>query len=315
MTGRATVLVTSRSFGGGAEDPAATLAAHGLEVARGPADHDPEALAPLLAGAVAWIAGSGPVTDDHLRAAPRLRIVARYGTGVDAVDLDAARRREVVVTNTPGANASAVAEHTVALMLACLRQVVDADRQVRAGRWSSMRGRELGAATVGLVGLGAVGRRVAGLVAGFGSTVLAHDPAVAGAADAGDVEMVALERVWVRADVISLHCPPAPRPLVDRPALARMRRGTVIVNTARAGLLDEGAVADALHADDLGALGADVLGGDDRSPSPLRDAPRTVLTPHCAAQTVEAVDRMGRAAVDEVVRVVAQDRPPRHRVA
>lgn len=284
--------------------------------ARGPADHDPDALAPLLAHAVAWIAGTGPVTEEHLRLAPDLRIVARCGMGVDAVDLDAARHRAVVVTNTPEANAVAVAEHAVALMLACLRRVVSGDRQVRAGRWPAMRGRELGACIVGVVGFGTVGWRVAALVRGFGATVAAHDPFV----DAADAPLLPFDALLERADVVTLHCPPAAGPLIDSAALGRMRRDAVLINTARASLLDEDAVAGALERGDIVALGADVLAGRggpdaDGAPSPLLTAPRTVLTPHCAAQTDQAIDRMGQAAAAEVIRVVVEQVAPRHRVA
>ena len=319
MIQRGTVVVTSRSFGHGTSDPGADLTASGLEVTRGPADHDPGALGPLLGSAVAWIAGSGPVTEEHLRLAPDLQIVARYGTGVDAVDLDAARRRRIVVTNTPEANADAVAEHTVALMLACLRHIVTADRHVRDGEWPAVRGRELGASTVGVVGFGAVGRRVAGLVEGFGATVVAHDPF----ADMTGVEALALDELLARADVVSLHRPPGPAPVIDAAALERMPDGAVLVNTARASLLDEDAVAAALDGGRLGAVGADVLRGVDDpdapaagdGPSPLLTAPRTVLTPHCAAQTDQAIDRMGAAAVAEVIRVIVDRTTPLNRVA
>lgn len=310
MTRAASVVVTSRSFGDGATAVDATLATHGLEVTRGPADHDPAVLAPLLREAVAWIAGTGPVTDEHLRLAPNLRIVARYGTGVDAVDLDAARRRDVIVTNTPGANADAVAEHTIALTLACLRHIVAADRQVREGQWPAVRGRELGASTVGIVGFGEIGRRVAGIVTGFGATVVVHDPFV----DAAGATSLPLDALLERADVVSLHCPPASAPVIDAAALQRMRPGAVLINTARASLLEEDAVAAALQRGTLGALGTDVL---ERfaAPSALLAAPRTVFTPHCAAQTDQAIDRMGAAAVAEVVRVVIDETAPLHRVA
>lgn len=306
-----TVVVTSRSFGAGRSDPAAALAAHGLAVVRADVDHDLDALAEPLSGAVAWIAGAAPVTAAHLERAPALRLLARYGTGVDAVDLDAARHRGVMVTNTPGANAAAVAEHTVALMLACLRHVVAADRRVRAGQWPAMRGRELGAATVGIIGLGEVGRRVADLVGSFGATVVVHDPFV----DVRKATSLPLEALLARADVVTLHRPPGDAPVIDAAACARMRDDAVLINTARPGLVDEAAVAAALHAGELGAVGTDVVEGAVGAPSVLLSAPRTVVTPHCAAQTIEAVDRMGGSAVDEVVRVIVDGAAPAHRVA
>jgi D-3-phosphoglycerate dehydrogenase / 2-oxoglutarate reductase len=172
------VLVTSRSFGSGDADPEADLTEAGLRVVHGDASHDLDALRPDLADALAWIAGAGPVRADHLDHAPALRIVARYGTGVDTVDLEAARARGVVVTNTPGANADAVADHTLTLLLACLRQVVDADRALRHGDTSRRVGRELSGLTVGLIGLGRVGQAVATRLTALHVTVLGHDPAV-----------------------------------------------------------------------------------------------------------------------------------------
>src|ERR1700749_2849398 len=161
------VLVTSRSFSTGTQDLVERLRAAG---------HDLAALDEPLGRAVGWIAGTGPVTAEHLRRAPQLRVVARYGVGVDAVDLVAAAARGVVVTNTPGANSDAVADHALALLLARLRDVPCGDRRVRRGDWSARRGRELGSLTVGVLGFGRIGRGVARRLAGFGATVLAHDP-------------------------------------------------------------------------------------------------------------------------------------------
>ena len=137
------ILVTSRSFGSGKNDYSAQLAALGHQVVSGSPNHDLEALTADLADTDAWIAGTGPVTGAHLDRAPALKVIARYGVGVDAVELDAAAARGIVVTNTPGANSGAVADHTVALLLAAARQVAEGDRRVRRGDWRAIRGREL----------------------------------------------------------------------------------------------------------------------------------------------------------------------------
>ena len=181
------MLVTSRSFSSGDLDLAGELTGAGCSSLTGPSDHDLEALRPLLASATAWVAGAGPVTADHLDAAPNLQIVARYGVGVEAVDLAAAAERGVLVTNTPGANSGAVADLAVALILAALRDVAAGDRGVRAGRWAVRRTRQLGQLTVGIVGLGRIGREVAARLSGFGSTLLGYDPWVpqAGTGPAG----------------------------------------------------------------------------------------------------------------------------------
>ena len=247
-----TVLVTSRSFGSGEADPTGWLRTRGLDVVRADRGHQLAELRPLLAAAIGWIAGTAPVTRDHLEAAPRLRVLARYGSGVESVDLEAAARRGVVITNTPGANAEAVADHTVALMLAALRHLVEADRERRSRRPGVFVGRELGALPVGLVGFGHVGRAVARrLRSGFGTRVLAVDPAVHPTVlEAAGVGPADLPTVAAACDVVSLHLPGGPRPVIDAGFVAAMRRHAVLVNTARGGLLDEAAVASALVSGD-----------------------------------------------------------------
>lgn len=282
-----------------------------MEVVHGPVDHDLATLAPLLRPACAWIAGVAPVRADHLELAPALQIVARYGTGTDAVDLDAARRRGVTVTNTPGANAEAVADHTLALVLAVLRRVVDGDHAVRSGESPRLVGRELSSLEVGLVGFGAVGRAVARRMTALGSRVHVADPALtADVAARSGVTLTTLDDIVARCDVVSLHLPGDGRPVLDASRIERLRPDAVVINTARASLVDEEALASALAEKRVGGAGLDVLSAPD---SPLGDAPRTVLTPHVAGQTTEAVDRMGTMAVEEVLRVLAGEQP-RHRV-
>ena len=262
----------------------------------------------------AWIAGTGPITTEHLDLAPRLAVIARYGVGVEAVDLAAATERGIVVSNTPGANAEAVADHTVGLALAALRSTVDGDRRVRSGDWTVRRGRELGRSTVGIVGFGRIGRGVARRLQGFGSDVLATDPFV----PAEDVrragaEPATLDEIFAKADVITLHAPGG-QVIVDEERIARLRRGAVIVNCARPDLVDEPALAAALADGRVGAYAADVLTGDTAGhDSPLLDAAladRVVITPHLAAQTTQAVDNMGAMALESALAVLAGEPAP-----
>jgi D-3-phosphoglycerate dehydrogenase len=308
------VLVTSRSFSSGDLDVAAELSAAGCRLVTGPSDHDLGVLRPLLASATAWIAGTGPVTAEHLDAAPALQIVARYGVGVDAVDQAAAAERGVLVTNTPGANTGAVADHALALMLAALRDVASGDRAVRAGQWTVRRTRQLGGLTVGIVGLGRIGREVAARLGGFGSTVVGYDPwAAPDELDRLNIESVELAELARRSDLVTLHAP-GDVVLVDASFLAQAKAHLVLVNTARAALVDEAAVADALRTGRLRTYATDVLGSESGSrDNPLLAADlvdRTLFTPHAAAQTVEAVDRMGRGAVDCVLAHLRGERPP-----
>ena len=252
-----------------------------------------------------------------MRAAPRLKVVARYGVGTEAVDLDAARRRGIPVTNTPGANAEAVADHAVGLMLAALRFIPDGDRRVRRGDWSVRRGRELGAATVGIVGFGRIGQGVARRLSGFGSRVLAADPFLPAQriAESG-AEAVDLDELFRAADVITLHAPGG-QMLVDADRLSGIRGGTVLVNTARPDLVDERALALALRDGRLGAYAADTLDGDTAaSAGPLLAedlADRVIVTPHLGAQTTQAVDNMGSISLDDVLAVLRGE-APRHPV-
>jgi D-3-phosphoglycerate dehydrogenase / 2-oxoglutarate reductase len=307
------ILATSRSFSDGDLDLVARAEAAGHEIVRGPAHHDLADLVPLLADAEGWIAGTGPVTDEHLAAAPHLRIVARYGVGTEAVDIAAAERRGIPVTNTPGANADAVADHAVGLMLAALRFIPDGDRRVRNGDWSVRRGRELGAATVGIVGFGRIGQGVARRLGGFGCTVLAADPFLPAEriAELGATP-VDLDELFRAADLITVHAPGG-QTLVDAARLDGIRPGTVIVNTARPDLVDEGALAGALRDGRLSAYAADTLAGDTAgSASPLLAADladRVTVTPHLGAQTTQAVDNMGSLSLDDVLSVLTGGAP------
>ncbi|MGC0363473.1 D-3-phosphoglycerate dehydrogenase [Rhodococcus sp. 27YEA15] len=308
-----TVLVTSRSFSSGSLDLTAALESAGLNVVRGPADHNLEALAPALADAVAWIAGTGPVTAEHLQRAPHLRHIARYGVGVDAVDLGDAGNRDILVTNTPGANSDAVADHTIALILAALRGVASGDRGVRTGDWRVTRTRELGTLTVGIIGLGRIGRGVAARLSGFGTKVVGFDPWVpAEQMRELGIEPVDFGDIAQRADIVSLHTP-GDQVIIDSKWLDRIPAGRILVNTARANLVDENALADALRTRHVLAYAADSLSvesGQGESPLLAEDlAAWTIFTPHSAAQTVEAVDNMGGAATEAVLAVLRGETP------
>lgn len=307
------ILVTSRSFSDGDLDLVGRAAQAGHRILRGPAHHDLDELRPLLHGADAWIAGTGSITDEHLDAAPKLKVIARYGVGTESVDLDAARRRGIPVTNTPGANADAVADHAVGMMLAALRFVPDGDRRVRDGDWTVRRGRELGAAVVGIVGFGRIGQGVARRLGGFGPRVVAADPFLsAELIRANGAEPVDLDELFRIADLITLHAPGG-QLLVDAGRLARMRRGTALVNTARGDLVDESALAEALRDGILSAYAADTLDGDTAAhASPLLDpalADRVIVTPHLGAQTTQAVDNMGSLSLDDVIAVLKGTEP------
>ncbi|MFC7327435.1 phosphoglycerate dehydrogenase [Marinactinospora rubrisoli] len=314
----ATVLVTTPSFGRFSPDPRAVLETAGC-VVRVPGPPHPlseRQLRESAADAEALIVGLDPVTDEVLAAAPRLKVVAKHGVGVDNIDVAAAARRGIRVVNAPATNTDAVADLAFALILACARQVVAGHASVTGGGWGPLFGPELAGKTLGVLGYGRIGQQVARRAAGFRMRVLAHDPfwpdsdiARAGAVPAGLDECVAA------ADVLTLHMPATPGapPVLSRERLATMKPHAILVNTARGGLVDEVALAEMLHAGRLGGAGMDVYATEPPGDGPLVGAPRTVLTPHIGACTHEANRAMGTTVAADVVRVL-QGREPEHPV-
>lgn len=315
MTPHPVVLVTTRSFSTGARDVAADLATAGCEVVRGAVDHDLTAIGEPLSRAVAWIAGTSPVTATHLAVAPHLRVVARYGVGVDKVDVNAAAEQGVVVTNTPGANTASVADHTVALLLASLRGVIRGNSAVRRADWRAWRARDLRALTVGLLGFGRIGQATAARLLGFGATVLAADPAIdSGIAAARGVELVPPDALPGGCDAVCLHLPGG-QLVVDSQWLSRSQGPLWLINTARADLVDEAALAMRMRTRSDLFYAADTLQQEhgDAPGSPLLAddlADRVIITPHLAANTLEAVDQMGAMVVANVLAVLHGTTPP-----
>jgi D-3-phosphoglycerate dehydrogenase len=267
----------------------------------------PGDLAAALADADALIVRSATRVDAALiAAAPRLRVIARAGTGVDNVDVEAASARGILVLNAPGANSVSVAEHTFALMLACARHLPRADALVKAGRWEkrSLVGLELRGKTLGIVGLGRVGQEVAARAIAFGMSVVAHDPFISEqVAAALGVELADLDEVCGRADFLTLHLPatPATRKLVDAARLARCKPGVVIVNTARGELVDEEALRAAIESGRVAAAGLDVFDPEPPADTRLVGLPQVVATPHVAASTREAQELVGLETATSVI--------------
>jgi D-3-phosphoglycerate dehydrogenase len=238
------------------------------------------------------------VDAEVLAAAPKLKIVARAGVGLDNVDVDAATERGVLVVNAPTSNIHSAAEHALALLLAAARQVTAADASLRAHTWkrSSFSGTEIFGKTVGVVGLGRIGQLVGQRLTAFGADVIAYDPYVspARAAQLG-VELVSLDELLTRADFISVHLPKTPETagLIDKEALAKTKPGVIIVNAARGGLVDEEALAEAVSSGRVRAAGIDVFAKEPCTDSPLFELPQVVVTPHLGASTAEAQDRAG----------------------
>jgi phosphoglycerate dehydrogenase-like enzyme len=285
----------------------------GLELAVHPREGNrtSDELVELCRGAVAVIADADPFDAAALAQLPELRIIARTGVGLDSIDLPAASAAGIPVTVTPGTNDETVADHALALMLAALRRLSDQDAQVRGGGWRdfSLLGPQLHGATVGIIGYGAIGRAVGRRLRGFGAELLIHDPPLADA----DAPLVELDELLRRSDVVTVHAPntPATNGLIDARALALMKPGAVLVNTARGPLVDEDAVAAALHSGALGFAALDVFEIEPPIGRPILSAPRTLFSPHIAGSSDASHLGMSRMATESVLARL-QGRRPEH---
>jgi phosphoglycerate dehydrogenase-like enzyme len=265
---------------------------------------DESELRRLLPGCVGYLAGVEQVSANVLENAPGLRVISRNGVGVDNIDLAAARRLGIAVCKAAGANARGVAELALAHVLALARWVPFSDQSIKAGGWERRKGVELIGKTLGIVGCGHVGRLVAKLALGFEMKVLAYDVMPDRSfAPSPDFRHAPLDEVLAKSDVISLHCPgpPGGKPLIDAAALARMKKGVLLVNTARADLIDGAALAAALQSGQVAGAATDVFKSEPPKDDPLVASDRVIATPHLGGFTEESVDRAVQIGVDNLL--------------
>lgn len=267
-------------------------------------------------GASALITFIGDAVDEELLAAagPELKLVANFAVGYDNVDVSACTARAVLVSNTPDVLTDATADFAFALLLAVARRVHQAHEFVASGTWqgwepTQLLGLELGGATLGIVGMGRIGQAVARRGAGFGMDVVytaRSDRGIAGA------RRLPLDELLSTADFVSVHCPltPSTRGLIGAEALARMKPTAVLVNTARGGIVDDGALAEALRSFRLWGAGLDVFEGEPRLNPALLELPNVVLAPHAGSATIQARSAMARLCVQAVLDVMSGATPP-----
>jgi D-3-phosphoglycerate dehydrogenase len=248
-----------------------------------------------------------PMTADLIGRLPRARIIARYGIGVDNVDLDAASRAGITVTNVPDYSVQEVAAHAVALMLGLIRRIPQADSLVRSGAWGidGLRPiRRISELTFGLIGLGRIARQVAASIEALGGRLIASDPFVGPAP--GLPTLVSLDDLIADSDIISVHAPltPETRGLFDATRLARMRRGAILVNTARGPLVVLDDLVESLRSGHLGGAGLDVFDTEPLDPSRIAGVPNLLVTPHMAYYSEESLLESQRKAATQVVKVL-----------
>lgn len=270
-----------------------------------------------LAGAHALIVRSATTVDaEMIAAAPELQVIGRAGIGVDNIDLDAARARQIVVVNAPAANIISAAELTMALLLAQARHVPEADALTRSGVWDRGRftGVELYGKTLGIIGVGKIGSLVAERARAFGMRVVGYDPYLDADAirERGVEPILTLVDLYETSDFITVHLPRTGETigLLGAEAFARMKRGVGILNVSRGGIVDEAALAAAIVSGQVGSAGLDVFDNEPLTESPLFDLPQVVITPHLGASTVDAQDKAGTDVASAVLAELHGDVSP-----
>jgi D-3-phosphoglycerate dehydrogenase / 2-oxoglutarate reductase len=294
-----TVLITTSSFGERDNDAVTALTAANISLVLNPFGRrltEDEAYELLSKhNPIGIVAGVEPLTERVLSAAPALKALARCGTGMDSVDVVAAEKRGIRVSRTPDAPAAAVAELTIGLIFSVLRRIAEADRTMRGGGWKSLTGGLLGAGTLGLVGYGRVGRRVASIVSPTGAKIIACDPHLTSA----DVPLVPLDELLKASDVVSLHSVGGSVRLGSR-EFAMMRKGAILINTARGDLVDESALIEALKSGHLAGAGLDVFETEPYK-GPLASIDTAVLTAHMGSYAAETRAEQEREALFNLV--------------
>lgn len=310
------VLVTPTSFG--RDDPRLR---EKLEAAVGEVIYNPTSrplssaeLVELLPGCHGYIAGLDTIDRTALESADQLKVIARYGTGVDRVDLDAAKEQGIIVTNTPGANTVSVAELAIGLMLALVRGIPQANTATKNGEWPRLRGTLLEGKVVGLIGFGAIGQAAARCLQGFNCTLVAHDPFPNyEAAQTLNATLLPLVEVLRQADILSLHLPvmPETRGMVNEEFLGQMKPGAILVNTARGEIINEADLLAALQNGHLSGAGLDTFASEPPgADSPLLQLPQVIATPHTGAHTDGATNAMGWGALRNLLPALRGEQPP-----
>ncbi|WP_420006405.1 phosphoglycerate dehydrogenase [Arenibacterium sp. LLYu02] len=302
------IAITPRSLSGAGHPSLSLLTDQGYELVFPAPGQTPteEALLSSVPGCVGWLAGVEPIPARVLDHADGLRVISRNGVGVNNIDLAAAERLGIAIERAAGTNARGVAELAITLMLAGFRHVPWSDAQLHQGKWERRKGIEAEGRTLGIIGCGAIGQTVARIAIGLGMKVLGYDPFPPKDFAPEGFRMASLDEIFQLANAISLHCPPSDKPLVDLQVVASLKPGVVMINTARAELIDEAAVLRGLKDGQISCLATDVFRTEPPEASELHSHDRVIMTPHAGGFTEESVTRATNTAVHNLLKVLGQ---------
>lgn len=306
-----TILITTSSFGMESDEIKA-LEASGYKVSLNPFGRrltEDEVSSLLTEDVIGMIAGVEPLTEAVINAAPSLRVISRCGAGLDSVNLEAAQSAQIAVLNTPAAPAPAVAELTIGMMLDVLRGISLQDRALRRAEWVRPQGGLLGAKKIGLLGYGHIGKLVASIASSFGAEIIAHDP-FAEPSDKDIATLVSFDQLLAEADIISLHTPYLPKlhHLFNAEVISRMKKGAILINAARGGLIEEDALYNAISSGQLSGAALDVF-EDEPYTGKLTELDQIVLTAHVGSYARETRVLQEAEAVINLMQALGLEAP------
>jgi D-3-phosphoglycerate dehydrogenase len=267
-----------------------------------------EELINLLPDCVGYLAGVEKVSAQAMKAAAQLRVISRNGTGVDNIDIEEARKRNITICRASGRNARAVAELTIGLMFSLARWIPFSDQAIKNGRWERRLGFEIAGKTLGVIGFGQIGRIVSGLATALGMKVLAYDVLQPQLPQSDQFRFTSFDEMLEQSDIITLHCPPSGNgnPLIGESAIRLMKKGILIVNTARHELMDQAAIAAGIERGQIAGAAWDVFAVEPPPPAPVLISDRVIVTPHIGGYTTQSMDRVMDTAVDQLLQALAK---------
>ena len=298
------ILISTSSFNVSDNQFLKLLAERGFELILNPHGRrlsENEVMDLLKNNVIGMIAGLEPLTRQALKSAKNLKVISRCGTGIDNVDVEAAKENQITVYTTPEAPVSAVAEFTLGLILSVLRRITEADRNIRRGNWKSLKGNLLSEQTVGIIGYGRIGKRLAGLLKAFGSKIIVYDTQKV--PKENGIAFFPLEKLISHSNIVTLHVPYSSftHHMIGQKMIESMKRGAILINVSRGGLVDEEAVANAIRKGHLMAAGFDVF-EEEPYQGPLVSLDQVVLTSHMGSSAKESREKMEHEAAENLVK-------------
>ncbi|OGD14084.1 hydroxyacid dehydrogenase [Candidatus Atribacteria bacterium RBG_19FT_COMBO_35_14] len=308
------ILITPRSFASFSDKPLKMLTERGYEIKRNNTGrpYKKEEMLKLIKDVDGIIIGIDELSAEIIEKANALKVISKYGIGLDNIDINMATNKKIVITNTPTANVDAVADLTFGFILSLARRIPEADRKTKSGKWEKITGKSVWEKTLGIIGLGKIGRQVVKRAQGFKMNILVYDLVKDEKfAQSYNIKYVNLEELLQRSDYITIHIPlnDATRGMISYEELEKIKESAFLINTSRGGIVDEEALYNALRNNKLRGAALDVYSNEPPVESSLKELDNVILTPHIAAYTEEAIDNMSIQAAQNLIDVLEGRKP------